>query len=372
MTNLQEEIEAARQTIRSDALSMSVGEVANLYRDREIVIRPEFQRLFRWDNSQKSRLIESLLLGIPMPSIFVMQNQDGVWEVIDGLQRISTILEFMGELRNEKTKELLPPSVLSKTKYLPHLEGISFVEDVEGAKSCLTPGQRLALKRAKLDLKILLPDSDSNSKFELFDRLNTGGSLLSAQEIRNTQLLMRDASIFRWLNDLRLDNNFVSTIPLSERLFREAYDMELVCRFFALLQSSGDELASMENIDTFLSEKIFSTTGSDTFDRQREDGRFKRTFELLNRSLGENSFKRYEQGRFLGAFSVSAFETISVGIGENIDGWERAEAEASGAVRSRVQEWWGNADFRSGSGSGIRASTRLPKTLPVARRFFEK
>ena len=367
---LQDEIEAARQNIRSDALSMSVGEIANIYRDEELIIRPEFQRLFRWEDEQKSRLVESILLGIPIPSIFVLQRDSGVWEVIDGLQRISTILEFMGELRNEYTQELIPPSVLKGTQYLPNLEGVSFDEDIPGATRSLTSGQRLAFKRAKIDLKILLPESDEQAKFELFDRLNTGGSPLSAQEIRNAQLLMRDTSLYEWLEALRVYAPYQSTITISERLEDEAYDMELVCRFFALQRSSDAELKNIGNIDTFLSAKIFSTIGDKNFDREAEARRFQRTFSLLSENLGEDSFKRYDGNRFLGAFSVSAFETVTVGIGENVDAWEKAEGTKPGVIRQRVIEWWSNTEFRGGSGSGIRASTRLPKTIPAARRFF--
>ena len=119
---LQDEIEAGRQTVRAESYSMSIGEVVNLYRDHELVIRPEFQRLFRWKTDQKSRLIESIMLGIPIPSIFVMQRDDNVWEVIDGLQRLSTILEFMGELRDEETGELEAPRRLEATEYLKSLE----------------------------------------------------------------------------------------------------------------------------------------------------------------------------------------------------------------------------------------------------------
>ena len=71
--------------------------------DLEFVINPDFQRLFRWENGQKSKLIESLLLGIPLPSIFVFEKEDATWELIDGLQRISTLLEFMGELKDPTT-----------------------------------------------------------------------------------------------------------------------------------------------------------------------------------------------------------------------------------------------------------------------------
>ena len=80
-SSLELEISSARQAISSDGYPMSIGELTNLYRDEELVIRPEFQRLFRWTPLQKSRLVESLLLGIPLPSIFVAQTKDGIWEV---------------------------------------------------------------------------------------------------------------------------------------------------------------------------------------------------------------------------------------------------------------------------------------------------
>ncbi|MGV0597766.1 DUF262 domain-containing protein [Mycolicibacterium porcinum] len=369
---LQDEIEIARQTIRSDSLSMSVGELANLYRDEELVIRPEFQRLFRWELDQKSRLVESILLGIPIPSIFVLQREDGVWEVIDGLQRLSTVLEFMGELRDEYTGELEKPSILSATQYLDQLEGISFDDDTTGARASLTPGQRLAFKRSKVDVKILLPETDEKAKFELFDRLNTGGSPLSAQEIRNAQLLMRDSSMYEWLEKLRTNEDFQATVTITDRLYDEAYDMELVCRFFALSRSSNSELKSIGNIDTFLSSKVFSAIDDPKFARRTQARKFVRTFKLLADTLGESSFKRYDGSRFLGAFSVSAYETIAIGIGENIEAWEAQEAAKPGSVQKQITAWWQDPEFRSGSGSGIRASTRLPKTLPAARRFFTK
>jgi len=117
---LTQEIEIAQRNVRTDAYPMSVGELINLYDNGEIVIDPEFQRLFRWEIGQKSKLIESLLLGIPLPSIFVYELPDGKWELVDGLQRLSTILEFMGKLK-EEDGTARSPSILESTKYLPSL-----------------------------------------------------------------------------------------------------------------------------------------------------------------------------------------------------------------------------------------------------------
>ena len=118
---LNEEIVDAQRLVRTDAYQMSIGEIVSMYDNEEITIDPEFQRLFRWTISQKSKLIESLLLGIPLPPIFVFEQSDGNWELIDGLQRVSTLLEFMGLLRIPDGG-LCVPSVLEATKYLPSLQ----------------------------------------------------------------------------------------------------------------------------------------------------------------------------------------------------------------------------------------------------------
>ncbi|MFV4889500.1 DUF262 domain-containing protein [Acinetobacter baumannii] len=75
MTTLQEQIENARMQVHTDSYPMSIGELVNLYDDGELDIHPEFQRLYRWSDEQKSKLIESILLGIPLPSIFVAQRK---------------------------------------------------------------------------------------------------------------------------------------------------------------------------------------------------------------------------------------------------------------------------------------------------------
>jgi len=160
---LQEEIDKMRPEIRSDHYSMSIGEWISLYEDESINLHPEFQSFFRWTSSQKTRLIESILLGIPIPPIFVSQREDGVWDVVDGLQRLSTIYEFVGKLKDED-KNLLEPLVLDETDYLKNLKGKKW-EDTDDSINSLTPAQRLLIKRAKIGANILLRESDEIAKY---------------------------------------------------------------------------------------------------------------------------------------------------------------------------------------------------------------
>ncbi|MFD6836295.1 DUF262 domain-containing protein [Streptomyces diastaticus] len=368
---LQDEIENGRATVKAEDYSMSIGEIVNLYRDNELVIRPEFQRLFRWSIEKKSRLVESILLGIPLPSLFVMQRHDGVWEVIDGLQRISTILEFMGELRNEENGELKPPSKLEGTKYLPSLNGLTFASD-EGADS-LTPGQRIAFKRSKLDINILLPESDEKAKYELFDRLNSGGEEPSAQEVRNCQLIMRNRDMFYWLSGLKVNPSFTDCTLVSVRQAEEQYDMELVCRFFALLNSNDEELKEMRSVDSFLTEKTLDLAEIRNFNREDQERTFENVFSMLSDALGSESFRRYdaEAGKFTGGFSVSSFEAIAVGVANSVDEWLRVnEAVRSDTLRDRVIGLWSQQFFRSQAKAGVRGTTRIRAIMPAAQAYF--
>lgn len=167
--SLQEEIDRQRGEIRTDGYSVSIGEWISIYEKAELDIHPEFQRFFRWTPRQKSRLIESILLGIPIPQIFVAQRPDGVWDVVDGVQRLSTIFQFVGILRDEDGTTL-PPLTLEATKYLPSMAGKRW-EDADLPDLSLTPAQRLIVKRSKIDVSIILKESDEASKYELFHAL---------------------------------------------------------------------------------------------------------------------------------------------------------------------------------------------------------
>ncbi|WP_181314571.1 DUF262 domain-containing protein [Photobacterium phosphoreum] len=94
----------------------------NMFEDGELFITPEYQRVFRWSLFQQTRFIESVLLGIPIPPIFVAEDDEGKWEVVDGLQRISTIFSFFGILESMPAKN---NTVLSEGEMVKDLAGIT-------------------------------------------------------------------------------------------------------------------------------------------------------------------------------------------------------------------------------------------------------
>lgn len=364
--NLQSEIDKARAEIRTDGYPVSIGEWISIYERKELDIHPEFQRFFRWTPKQKSRLIESILLGIPIPQIFVSQRPDGVWDVVDGLQRLSTIFQFVGILRNENDS-ILPPLSLESAAYLPSLSGMRWQDDDHPDQS-LTSAQRLLIKRAKIDVSIILKESDEQTKFELFQRLNTGGSPLSDQEMRNSLLVMINRDRFRWMKGLSQDPNFRDCIALSDRAVDEQYDMELVLRFLALRTMPPPGLAGLGDLGEFLTEKAKELARDKSFDIYDADEAFRTTFSMLAATLGSDSFRRFDQAkdRFLGGFSISAFEVVGLGVGYN---YKKLSGVAA-TIPERVKKVWSNPVFTENSGAGVSASRRIPKIIPLGREIF--
>lgn len=363
---LQQEIDKVRGEIRTDGYSVSIGEWLSIYEKNELDIHPEFQRFFRWSTKQKSRLIESIFLGIPIPQVFVAQRPDGVWDVVDGLQRLSTLFEFAGILKDEEG-HLLPPLTLEKTKYLPSLANKRWEDDAKPDES-LTSAQRLLIKRSKIDVSIILKESDETSKYELFQRLNTGGSQLSDQELRNSIVVMLNKDFYRWMKELAETPVFRDCVSLSDRAVEEAYDMELVLRFLAFRTMPAAGLTNLGDLGEFLTDKAAEIAADKAFDRQEEEKAFKTTFGLLNNALGDDAFRRYDKARkrFVGGFSVSSFEAVGLGVGYN---YKKVEAAPAG-IPEKVKSIWSEPEFYNNSGSGIRASTRIPKIVPFGRKLF--
>ena len=365
--SLQEEIDKTRQEIRTDDYSMSIGEWISLYEHDEIDIHPDFQRFFRWSHHQKSAFIESILLGIPIPPIFVSQRDDGIWDVVDGLQRLSTIYEFAGILKSNSQKQDESFFALQKTTYLPSLEGKKW-NDPEDPENSLTQTQRLSIKRAKIAVNIVQKESDAMIKYELFQRLNTGGSIATPQEVRNCILLMLKKELYELMRSLADRESFRSCIALSERLYEEQYDMELVLRFILLFDRSDESLQELGgDISVFLTDNMRKIALKKDLDIDRIERAFDATFSTLGESTGDCSFKRYksQSDRFLGGFLLSAYEVVALGIGYNYQNPMPKER-----ILECIKIMWSDATYAKWSGSGVNAVRRLPYLLPLGRKLF--
>ena len=147
--------------------------------------------------------------------------------------RLSTIFEFVGILEDENGIRYEPLLKLERGDYLPSLEGKMWKEEgiqdeEDDLKNYFTMSQRIALKRAKLDINILKEDSWQGARYELFKRLNTGGTALSEQEVRNFLLLMINRNFHSFIEELASSENFhICTREILPGIIETQYDVEI-------------------------------------------------------------------------------------------------------------------------------------------------
>lgn len=328
---MRDEIIEKRKSVVSDTLNFSVGEIVNLYKDEEIDLEPAFQRLFRWNEEQQTKFIESLLLGYPVPAIFVYQKEDGIWEVIDGVQRISTILNFMGLLKNNLTTL---PLILKEGDLLKKLENKCWDEkiyakllennesldklNIEVDKICpLDRATAIDLKRSRIPVIILSNKSIEISKLELFKRLNSGGSHLSPQEIRNALIYMTSTEKFNLIEAYSKNETFRSVIKLDDNGEKLSFDMEVITRYLILKNNfSIDLIKNRKNVEEFFDNSIEEILLNEQIDIQEQLNFFNLLINILfNKVDNEYGFRLFNERKntFKGSFSWFVFETVIYG-----------------------------------------------------------
>lgn len=365
---LIEEVQKARQDVVTDGYDMSLGEVINLYKDKELVIDPVFQRLFRWDDQRKTRFVESLLLGIPVPPIFVFQDDNGIWELIDGLQRISTVLQLTGDLTGERAEEL-GPLVFNGTRFLPSLDGKRWNPTAEGAQDGLGSKLQIEIKRARIRVEILKSESAESAKYELFQRLNTGGANLSEQEVRNSIAVSINKDFYDWLINLSKHASFISTTRQTDTALEKEAGTELALRFLAF------RLVPYQNgldVHEYLDDALFRLASPGGLSMVDEGEVFTKTFDYLEEALGGSAFQRWNGNAFTGKFLMSLFEVIATGVSKNLQALEALTQQARNQhIIEKAQSLPNNGTFSKNSGAGVRGTTRLSNLLPIAEDLMK-
>ncbi|MDE5819033.1 MAG: DUF262 domain-containing protein [Lachnospiraceae bacterium] len=204
--------------IRVDTKPFSIRQMNEMIEAKDIDLSPDFQRGFVWnDITRKSRLIESLLLRIPIPVFYFAQDEEGQFQVVDGVQRLTVINSFM---KNEfKLKNL---------EYLSECNGKYFKKP--GAKAhSLEDMYVRRIEQTQLFVNVIDPQTPGKVKYDIFKRINTGGKALNGQEIRNCLANGRTRS---FLHELAGSTNFLQATRKSISAARMA-DEELVLRFIA-------------------------------------------------------------------------------------------------------------------------------------------
>ena len=333
---LIEAVAKALPRATTQALDISFNELLDMYRNKELNITPDFQRLFRWSPAQRSRFMESLLLEMPVPPIFMIEEEEGRYMLIDGLQRISSYLHFRGEL---EAPHLDPPVKLGEKLRLvdcdivKELNGLTFDD--------LDTGLQIRLKRAFIRVEVVRKGSDPHFKYHMFKRLNTGGELLSDQQVRNSTIRMLSSTFPDFLISMSKVQDFADcTEYLTQDRLISGYDQELILRFFALKNRRAQFKHEVSDFLTEYMEDIADDNKPVTFDYPVEEAAFRKTFEILQKSLGAYAFAFAKKDRsgLSGGFSVYHYEAITIALQAVLDKIDPLDATAIGRVRSVLEK----------------------------------
>lgn len=345
MPTLDEIISIKRNSLKTDRLDMSFGELMSLYEEGDLFITPEYQRVFRWSLFQQTRFIESVLLGIPIPPIFVAEDDDGKWEVVDGLQRISTIFAFFGVLESVPEKN---NSVLSDGEMIKELNGKSIKDFSLKLKT--------TIKRSVCRVEIVRWDSKEDVRYELFNRLNTGSSPLSEQEIRNCIFRSYAVDLNQVLRDIALIPEYIELISPSEKKKEEMFLEELVLRFFAFKHLEGNFKTTVAQ---FLTEFMRDVSKAEKdFDIVKEKDEFIMFVNFLLDRFGKEIF------RPKGNFANHIFDSLAFAVPKTYTSIAGNEEKIELAIRALLDDRQYNS-IGTSTFSNMRIRARMDRAMEI-------
>lgn len=332
------------EKIRIRTTNLTIDQVVSRLDHDEIILTPSFQRrLDIWKPVDKSRLIESLLLRIPIPVFYVAADDNEFWSVVDGLQRTSTIYSY---IKNKFPLEYL--------EYLTDLSG-NYYKDLS------RPMQR-RISETQLIVNVIEPGTPEEVMFNIFRRINTGGLKLNGQEIRHA---LNPGPVLNYLEELAKTEEFLRATCRSISRRRMA-DEECILRFLAFHINPWEEY-STHSLDRHLGKAMRKINNMDESERDRLSADFKKAMRAAHNILGRYAFRKrfgYRQHEWRHPINKALFESWSVGLARRSD--EEIEILVNNKEKIVQEFTWRNReddDFLA----AISASTGDP--VKVRKRF---
>lgn len=318
--SLVTQLDQQRRKVDFDTYDIIVQQLVSMVESGAIDVAPAYQRQFRWDTVKRSHLVESVLLGVPVPSLFMAANRDGTWELVDGVQRLSTLVQFAGTPGARQKLQLTEPLILEGLAKLTEFNGKGFDD--------LPESLRLHFKNRPIKVITLSDKSDLVVRFDLFERLNTGGVALTNQEIR--------ACIYRgpfntFLEKVARVRPFKSVVRLTEMQERDGTREECVLRFFAFFHRYRQfEHSVVDFLNSYMQ------GASESFDYAAGERIFTKTFQQLAAILPHGIVR--SSGRKI--TPINLFEGVAVGAALAIQ-------QRGTLVSRRVTQWMQSQKLRS-------------------------
>ena len=333
---LMDAIESRRKKVSTHSLDLSFNELVDMHEseEKELDISPDYQRLFRWSPGARSRFIESLLLEMPVPPIYVVEEADNKYVLIDGLQRISSYLHLRGLLEANH----LEPAVKKGEKLV--LTDCDIVKELNGKTfDDLGTALQIKLKRAFIRVEVVRKGSDAHLKYHMFKRLNDGGVGLTPQQLRNCSIRLLSPKFIDFIKTLRDTEDFqrcISTLT-NERILA-AFDEELILRFFAFRNALNAFKHDLTDFLTDYMEGVSDPAGIIPFNYEQQEAAFRRTFAILAVTLGEDAFVYASKAtkKLTKGFGVLQFEAFTIGLQPHIDRLDPTNADLMARLKERL------------------------------------
>lgn len=337
---------------------LSFRELIDRY-DQDELVKPELQRNYVWDRREASRFIDSLLLGLPVPSIFLAQTKDEKLLIIDGYQRIMTVRDFVRGIFSRDNKAF----ALSRTdKINSRWRGKHFTElsDAEQRRIRNTTIHAIIFAQQKE------PQSDDTSLFQVFERINTSGRTLTAQEIRNCVAQGSFNKLLFQLNDLPKWRALFGSEEPDPRM----RDMEFVLRFFALSApsfnaSAKERLSLRQHLDLFMKNHadINATVSHEMASR------FSNMIDRTHSMLGTSAFQNTLHSKAAKAgpkFSPTIFDSIAIAIDNSL---KHNLAEPNDAQNRKIM-LLGDQEYRSVIAQETMRKSSITKRIEKACHYL--
>lgn len=286
--------------ISSWGADLSFRELINMYEEDELV-KPELQRKYVWDKVAASRFIESILLGLPVPSIFLAQSGSQKL-IVDGYQRIMTVHDYIRGIFSTDRK-LFRLSNSEKINARWRNKAFSELSSDDQRKIKSTTIHAIIFEQKK-------PENDGTSLYQIFERINTSGRPLTPQEIRNC---VYQGSFNTMLFELNENKNWRELFGTKEPDSRMR-DLEYILRFFTMkkdyLKVENKQISLKKTLNDFMKEH--KDDNSESIHQFKNE--FEKTVQLVYKYIGKDAFRNYTRNKFSKKFHPAICDAIMVAV----------------------------------------------------------
>ena len=343
------------ESIRVASNSFSLRNMIDLIADGSLDLAPDFQRLQVWDRVQRAQLIESILLQIPLPAFYFAQDAEGMLQVVDGVQRLSAVNDFVTGGSNGKGG-------------FP-LNGLEYLADVKGKRFDDLPNLwKRRIYNTQIVAHVIAPTTPPDVMYDIFRRINTGGTPLTGQEIRHCVAKKRSRMFLKQLVTLPA---FEKATPASLHNHKRMVDHEIALRFTAFWHLTPAKYSKGNTLDEFLLQAIREIDNPASLDDRALasiTAAFARGLDLAYKVFRDNAFRKWPTNSDRrNPFNRALFEAWTIGLA-------RADADAvilsKRDIRQSAREVMTKdvayiKSVSSATGDSVSVHTRFDKTRAI-------